>query len=326
LLTRNFVDMSATIGQDIMLARALLLAGEVVAIPTETVYGLAGNALDARAIAKIYSIKRRPQFNPLIAHFANQEQMAPYIATWDERAIALAEAFWPGPLTLLLPKTDLVPDILTAGSSEVAVRVPSHPLTLALLKQLPFPLAAPSANPSGYISPTSAQHVADQLGEAIPYILDGGPCQVGLESTIIGFPKGIPTLYRLGGLALDAIIKIIGPLQVAVPGGESPAAPGMLSSHYAPNKPFYLAAPEALPYPLARLAALRFSTPHPGIPLAQQIILSKSGDLQEAAVNLFAAMRRLEAMEIDAIVAELAPELGLGLAINDRLRRAAIPA
>ncbi|MCB9795228.1 MAG: threonylcarbamoyl-AMP synthase [Alphaproteobacteria bacterium] len=315
----------AEIGVDLERAAGLLREGQIVALPTETVYGLAGDALDPEAILRIYEAKRRPRFNPLIAHVHSLEAARPLIAALPEPAAHLAAAFWPGPLTLLLPRSARVPDLLTAGSARVAVRVPKHPLTLSLLERLGRPLAAPSANPSGYISPTTAQHVADQLGEVLPYILDGGPTEVGVESTIIGFDDGKPTIYRPGGLPIEAIEAVVGPLQVAAPEREGPASPGRLSSHYAPEARVILGDPRALmaAHPGRRLAALPWSRPLPELPAAQQIVLSPSGDPREGAQRLFAALRALDALDAELILAEPAPTEGLGVAINDRLARAA---
>jgi L-threonylcarbamoyladenylate synthase len=189
----------AEVGVDIERAAAFLRKGQLVAIPTETVYGLAGNALDLKSVSSIFETKNRPSFDPLILHVASLEQVSPFVSEFPEKLKCLAEAFWPGPLTVLLPRKASVPDLVTSGLDRVAVRVPNHPLTLALLAQLDFPLAAPSANPFGYISPTQAAHVAAQLGSQVPYILDGGACAVGLESTIVGMEVEQVVIYRLGG-------------------------------------------------------------------------------------------------------------------------------
>jgi L-threonylcarbamoyladenylate synthase len=241
-----------------------------------------------------------------------------------EGARLLANTYWPGPLTLLLPKRDLISDLVTSGLPTVAIRIPNHPLTLSLLQSLEFPLAAPSANPFGYISPTTARHVADQLGAKVPYILDGGPAQVGLESTIVGFENATPTVYRLGGLALNQIERLIGPVDVHTHSTSDPKAPGMLSSHYAPRKPLHLLAPGASPPPGERTGALAFRNVFGGIGQQNQRVLSPTGDLAEAAKNLFAHLRSLDALDLDMLYAELVPNQGLGLAINDRLRRASV--
>ena len=228
------------IGTDIETAADWLRAGEPVAIPTETVYGLAANALDPAAAVKIFEVKNRPAFDPLIVHLADIAAVAQYAADFPPAARALAERFWPGPLTLLLPKRDNIPDLITSGLPRVALRVPAHPVALALLRQLPFPLAAPSANPFGYISPTTAQHVYDQLQGRIPYILDGGPSTVGVESTIIGFEAGVPVVYRLGGLALEDLAAVAGHLKTQLNQSRNPAALGRLFSQYSPRKPLHL--------------------------------------------------------------------------------------
>lgn len=316
----------AQIGTDIVVAKAFLEADNVVGIPTETVYGLAGNALDPDALLTIFRVKNRPSFDPLIVHTDSLNKLDRFVTHIPEPARRLAAAFWPGPLTLLLPKRNLIPDLVTAGLPTVAIRIPRHPLTLSLLQSLDFPLAAPSANPFGYISPTSAQHVADQLGDQIPYILDGGPATIGLESTIIGFDNDQLTVYRLGGMALEQIEQVVGSVSVRTHSTSNPAAPGMLSSHYAPRKPLILLAPGASPKPGERVGALAFREPFSGINPDYQRILSPTGDLNEAAKNLFAHLRTLDSLPIDTIYAEEVPNRGVGSAINDRLRRASVPA
>ena len=314
------------IGTGIRAAKQYLEQGNVVGIPTETVYGLAGNALNPDAVLEIFRVKNRPAFDPLIVHTDSLDKLTRYVRDVPETARKLAETFWPGPLTLLLPKLDIIPDLVTSGLATVAIRIPNHPLTLSLLRLLDFPLAAPSANPFGYISPTTAQHVADQLGDRIPYVLDGGPCGVGIESTIIGFPDGkLPTVYRLGGMALEQIEAVIGPVAVQQHSTSNPQAPGMLSSHYAPRKPFILlkTGESIPPHPHVRAGALAFREPFGGIAGEHQRVLSPTGDLTEAAKNLFAHLRALDTMDVDVIYAEPLPNHGLGLAMNDRLKRAA---
>ena len=313
------------IGTDINYAIQLLQAEAVVAIPTETVYVLAGNALSAKAVSTIFEVKNRPSFDPLIIHTSQFERIAGFITDMPEAARKLASRFMPGPLTLLLPKSDDIPDIVTAGSPRVAVRIPAHPMTQELLAALDFPLAAPSANPFGYISPTTAQHVADQLGDKIPYILDGGPCLVGVESTIVGFEDGQVVVYRKGGIAVEDIEAVVGPVVARPHSASNPAAPGMLKSHYAPSAPVVLGdiTNLLLQYKEQKAGAITFRKAAPGISPERQLVLSPGGDLVEAARNLFAGMRRLDALQLDVILAELLPEEGLGRAINDRLRRAA---
>ncbi len=314
------------IGKDIKSAIKYLEAGDLVAIPTETVYGLAANALNENAVTKIFKVKNRPTFDPLIVHTDNIEKIQNFVTEISPEATLLAQHFWAGALTLLLPKKTIIPDLVTSGSPLVAIRIPNHPLTLALLKNLAFPLAAPSANPFGYISPTTAQHVAMQLGDKIPYILDGGECALGLESTIVGFENGIPTIYRKGGISVEAIEKIIGKVQVKTFSTSNPQAPGMLKSHYAPGIPLILGEIEKLipKFENNKIGILSFQKYFSQIPKNQQINLSPSGNLEEAAKNLFAAMRQLDQMNLDIILTELLPEKELGRAINDRLRRAAV--
>ena len=316
------------IGTDIAYAARLLTEGQLVGIPTETVYGLAANALDDKAVAHIFAVKNRPHFDPLIVHLSSVSALQDYALNLPSRAAELASRFMPGPLTLLLPKKDIIPDLVTAGSALCAFRIPAHPMTQDLLASLDFPLAAPSANPFGYISPTTAAHVAQQLGAQIPYILDGGPCQIGLESTIAGMEGDEIVIYRKGGLSVEAIEAICGPVRVATHSSSNPLAPGMLKSHYAPRIPLRLLEdPNNFPFGNAdRLAALVFKDYLTGIPEDRQIRLSPNGDLEEAARLLFSAMRELDATDAQGIVAELMPERGLGRAINDRLRRAAAEA
>jgi L-threonylcarbamoyladenylate synthase len=314
----------AHIGQDIRVAKAYLETGNVVGLPTETVYGLAGSALNSDAILTIFRVKNRPAFDPLIVHTDSLQKVDQFVSGIPEAARLLADTYWPGPLTLLLPKRDLISDLVTSGLPTVAVRIPNHPLTLSLLRLLDFPLAAPSANPFGYISPTTAQHVADQLGAMVPYILDGGPAQVGLESTIVGFENDTPIVYRLGGLALNQIEGLVGPVNVRTHSTSDPQAPGMLTSHYAPRKPLILLAPGTSPPPGERTGALAFRNLFSGIDHQNQRVLSPTGDLAEAAKNLFSHLRALDALDLDVLYAEPVPNLGLGQAINDRLRRASV--
>jgi L-threonylcarbamoyladenylate synthase len=317
----------AQIGTDVASAREFLQEGKLVGIPTETVYGLAGNALDAEAVALIFETKNRPNFDPLILHTSSLERVGDFVSEFPAQLKQLAEGFWPGPLTLLLPKKPIVPDLVTSGLDRVAVRVPNHSLTLELLDALDFPLAAPSANPFGYISPTQPSHVEVQLGEKIPYILDGGPCAVGLESTIVGMEEDELVVYRLGGLEVDEIEKLVGPVRIRDNSSSNPAAPGQLESHYAPRKPFLLGdLKELIAENLekeADFAVLSFSEFFPEVKVERQIALSPTGDLHEAAKNLFSAMRKLDESPVSLILTELAPDAGLGKAINDRLRRAA---
>ncbi|CAN5363765.1 L-threonylcarbamoyladenylate synthase [soil metagenome] len=315
----------AAIGTDIDFAKNLLIKGELVAIPTETVYGLAGNAFNPGAVTKIFQVKNRPEFDPLITHTNDLAKVKKYVKNIPEQAKQLAEAFWPGPLTLLLAKDDHIPDIVTSGLATVAVRIPNHPLTLELLGNLDFPVAAPSANPFGYISPTTASHVADQLGAKISYILDGGPCKIGIESTIIGFEDSKPVVYRLGGMSVEEIEKIAGKVSIKPHSSSNPLAPGMLKSHYAPKNNLIIGDINVLlsQFDIKDIAILSLKDSYPGLESDRQIILSRAGDLNEAAKNLFSAMRYLDTLPVQFILTELMPDRGLGRAINDRLQRAA---
>jgi L-threonylcarbamoyladenylate synthase len=320
----------AEIGKDIIKAKAILDAGELVGIPTETVYGLAGNALQSDAVAKIFETKNRPSFDPLILHTSSLDKVYDFVLDIPEVLRKLADAFWPGPLTLLLPRKSNVPDLVTSGLETVAVRIPSHPLTRSLLTSLDYPLAAPSANPFGYISPTQASHVNDQLGNKIQYILDGGLCEVGLESTIIGLEEGEVTVFRLGGLDLTLIEDIVGPVQVMSHSSSNPKAPGLLKSHYAPSKPFILGDIEELVERYQQkgsdFAVMTFQQDLSQVAERNKIILSPRGNMKEAAKNLFSAMRILDSMDVSVILSELMPNEGLGKAINDRLKRASVQA
>ncbi|GGK75617.1 threonylcarbamoyl-AMP synthase [Rufibacter glacialis] len=315
----------ADIGKDIQRAATFLSQGKLVAIPTETVYGLAANAFDEAAVVKIFEAKNRPAFDPLIVHTFAVSEIAGIVREVPDVAYVLAERFWPGPLTLILPKGERVPFLVTSGHDSVGVRIPRHPLTLDLLRQLPFPVAAPSANPFGYVSPTTAQHVQDQLGSRIPYILDGGACAVGIESTILSLNGDEVEVLRLGGLALEELEEVVHISKARIKTSSSnPTAPGMLSSHYSPRKKVLLGSIEAN-LPLvdgARIGVISLKKNFPQVPIGQQIQLSASGDLGEAARSLFSALRTLDEQPIDLILAEPMPEQGLGRAINDRLQRA----
>ena len=318
--------MKTKIGADISTAASYLTKSELVAIPTETVYGLAANALNEDAVLKIYVAKNRPQFNPLIMHVASFEQAKKYIKDIPAEAEQLAAAFWPGPLTMLFNKQQNVPDLVTAGSKRVAIRVPNHPLTLQLLSQLEFPVAAPSANPSGYVSPTTAEHVYEGLQSKIPYILDGGACGVGVESTIIGWNEnGETELYRLGGIAVEQIEAVIGKtIKHHKKVSDNPNTPGQLKSHYATHTPLYLGnIDELLPlFADKKIILISFNQYRDEIKKEQQFVLSANGNANEAAKNLFRVLREADNMDADVILAELLPDEGLGRAVNDRMERA----
>ncbi|MCX8491953.1 MAG: L-threonylcarbamoyladenylate synthase [Cyclobacteriaceae bacterium] len=316
----------AEIGTDILKAKSLLKNGELVGIPTETVYGLAGNALNVSAVAKIFQAKDRPFFDPLIIHVADIDAIDAYVEKIPALATKLANTFWPGPLTLVLPRKINIPDLVTSGIDTVGIRCPSHPLTNQLLRELSFPLAAPSANPFGYISPTKASHVNDQLGEKINYILDGGECTVGIESTIIGFENGLPQILRMGGLSVEEIESVAGKITVHLHSTSNPKAPGQLQSHYSPKKKLVLDDLKkwVTTYGSDRVGVLAFKELQNQIEPGHQRVLSPTGDLTEAAQNLFSYLRQLDQLNIQVIVAEEVPEVGLGRAINDRLRRASV--
>lgn len=314
------------IGTDLNKARTSLKNGELVAIPTETVYGLAANGLDATAVLKIFEAKQRPFFDPLILHIHSLEKVNSLVRYFDDRLMKLAKTFWPGPLTLLLPKKHLIPDIVTSGLSQVAIRIPNHSLTLQLLEQLDFPLAAPSANPFGYISPTKAEHVAKQLGDKVAYILDGGSCEIGLESSIVGVEEGDVCVYRLGGLSIEQLEAVIGKVTLKVNLSGNPKAPGQLKSHYAPTKPLFFGELNSLIQHQSgkKIIYLCFGDIPPLEEGVTVLNLSAKKNLQEAAKNLFSFLRQADELEGDVIIAQSLPMEGLGLAINDRLKRAAV--
>ncbi len=321
--------LSASDSESIRLAARIIKDGGLVAFPTETVYGLGCDAMNAVAAAKVFEAKQRPQFDPLIVHIADHKQLESVIASLPPLAQQLIDAFWPGPLTLVLPKHPTVPDLITAGLSTVAVRMPSQSVAQALIREAGTPIAAPSANLFGYVSPTSAQHVSDGLGTQVDIILDGGSCPIGVESTIVSLIGLQPELLRPGSITLEQLSAVIGPLRRASPANEQPVAPGQLSRHYATR---------------TRLTILDSVGARPilkdderaGLLIHSQgrdtddrfvavEVLSSTGDLREAARHLFAALRRLDSLGLDRIYAEPCKEEGLGLAIMDRLRRCATP-
>ena len=308
------------------LAQQALTANEIIAIPTETVYGLAGNAFSETAIKKIFDLKKRPFYNPLIVHIKSAEYLTNVACNIPEIAVKMAKEFWPGPLTLILNKQQNIPDMVTAGKPTVAVRVPNHPLTLKLLEQLDFPLAAPSANPFGSISSTNVEHVFNYFKNTLEVILDGGECEKGLESTIIGFEENQPILFRLGAISIEDIEKVTGKVLLKTRGiGTDLTAPGMLSRHYSPATDTYLTdnITEYLKlYRDKKIGLLLFKDSIQANGIFHQEVLSKSGDLTEAAKELYAALHRLDKLNLDVIIAERFPDIGLGTTINDRLQRA----
>ncbi len=299
-------------------AAALIRAGRLVAFPTETVYGLGGDATNDETVAAIFSAKSRPSFNPLIVHLLRADE-AERLAEIDGRAALMMQRFWPGPLSLVLRRAPRCPISLlaSAGLDTLALRVPAHPVAQALLRASGRPIAAPSANRSGKVSPTTANDVAAELDGRIDAILDGGACRVGIESTVLDLSGQKPMLLRPGGVALEAIEALLGPIEQAAD-SDTPSSPGMLASHYAPTTPLRLNATSVN----AGEALLAFG-PNAPSGAAKSLSLSDSGNLDEAAAHLFAMLRALDRPEFSAIAVMPIPETGLGRAINDRLRRAA---
>jgi L-threonylcarbamoyladenylate synthase len=298
---------------------------ELIAIPTETVYGLAGNAFSNLAVKKIFELKNRPAHNPLIVHIKSSDYLPNIAEDIPEKAFELAKNFWPGPLTLVLKRKKNILDTITSGKDTVAIRVPNHPLSLELLNQLDFPLAAPSANPFGQISPTSAEHVFSYFKNDLDVILDGGECKSGVESTIIGFEENQAILYRYGAISVEEIEQVIGEIRFLTKDDKKPSAPGMLSKHYAPRKEIYFT------NKVSELAN-NFQNKKIGFILYKDFtfinkncfkeVLSESGNLTEATMNLYEALHKLDNSDCDLIIAEKFPDEGLGRTINDRLIRA----
>jgi L-threonylcarbamoyladenylate synthase len=313
-------------GTNIDVAAKLLRDGALVAIPTETVYGLAANALNPEAVLRIYEAKGRPAFNPLIVHVHDAGEFEKYAQEVPAIVKELALEFCPGPLTFVLPKKSIVPDIVTGGGETVALRVPGHPLTLKLLAQLEFPLAAPSANPFGYISPVAAMHVAEQLADKVSYILNGGPCMIGVESTVVMPENGKVIVLRIGGVPIEELERVVGKVELRINSSSDPKSPGQLKSHYAPRIPLVLGNVQELAAQHAgkKIALLTLGDEQVSGEVVAKEVLSHKHDLKEAASNLFAAMRRLDKSDADIIIAQLMPDYGFGMAMNDRLFRAAL--
>lgn len=322
-------DCETVICHDAAVAAELLRTGHLVAFPTETVYGLGADATNSTSVARIFESKERPQFDPLIVHVADQQAAAELVTEFPRIAARLADAFWPGPLSLVLPKRPAIPDLVTAGLPGVGIRVPRHPLAQELLKKAGCPVAAPSANRFGGLSPTTASHVLDGLRGRIDAVLDGGSCAVGLESTVLSLMTDAPTILRPGGISLEEIQDVIGPVRQAVsdPTLDNAAqpAPGMLSRHYAPRTTLIVVDPDAeLPPTEGQRCGLLTWGPTvvPGSFTAVRQ-LSADGDLRACAANFFAALRSLDSEDLDVIIAIRFPAAGLGIALNDRLHRAA---
>lgn len=319
--------MPAEVSTDVRRAAEILRSGGLVAFATETVYGLGADAGNPAAVARIFEAKGRPRFDPLIVHVADRDQARTLVTEFPEAAERVARAFWPGPLTLVLPKREVVPDLVTAGLPTVALRVPAHEQALALLRAADRPVAAPSANRFGGLSPTTAQHVLEQLGDQIDLVLDGGPCRIGVESTILDLAGSVPRILRPGGITLEELAPYFdGGIAVehgAVPPGEAAPAPGMLRHHYAPRTPLVLVEDWGQVAADAETAVLAFDHAPPGR-FHRVEVLSPTGNLREAAARFFAALRRLDACGAERIVAVRFPPRGLGVALNDRLTRASV--
>ncbi len=308
--------------EQIALAAKHIQEGKLVAFPTETVYGLGANALDANAVARIFELKERPSFDPLIVHIARLEDIEQLTSTHDERVYQLAELFWPGPLTMILPKSSIVPDIVTSGLETVGIRMPGHPIAQELIRLAGCPIAAPSANKFGQLSPTKAHHVQKQLPD-VDYLLDGGQSDVGIESTIIRLNNKGFEILRHGIITKEEIEKVLPYHALSEEEQNNIVSPGMLKSHYSPGKPIYIQSEKTIQHTDRSKAGI-LSFCGSDITGYQQVeILSPEKDLKTAAVNLFAAIHRLEDSDVSYIIAEQVPETGIGIAIMDKLRKAA---
>lgn len=305
-------------------AARLLKEGEVVAIPTETVYGLAGNAFEPKALAKIFAAKERPTFDPLIVHIADIAQLSDIAKDIPDSAYKLANAYWPGPMTMILPKKDCIPDLCTSALPSVAVRFPSHPIAQAIIKESGLPLAAPSANLFKHVSPTTAEHVAAQLAERIAGIVDGGACSVGVESSIISL-VGEPTVLRPGAITPEMFAKVLGNVKIkesTSKPGQPMQAPGQCDTHYKPQVPLYFGIlPEGYTLPKH---TVRIAFGNQDGPIPATVNLSETGDMTEATAKLYAYMHDLDLPEYDLILVDPIPNTGVGMALNDRLKRASI--
>ena len=312
------------IGNDVAHAARLLEQGKLVAIPTETVYGLAANALDSKALAEIYRVKNRPSFNPLILHIPNWDAAKKYVTHFPKEAEKIAHHFWPGSISILLPKSDILPDVLTAGLSHVVLRVPNHPLTLELLNRIDFPLAAPSANISNTVSPTSVNHVNLGIGDKIDYILDGGNCKIGIESTIVSIENGKVQILRDGGISREDITHQTG-LQISLSKQKTVQTPGQLRKHYATQKPLYIveSISEYIKENPTQNCSKLYYEENDNHDVENIYYLSKNYDLSEIANQLFSIMRLADKDPTDCIIIEPIKLKGIGRAIGDRLKRAA---
>ncbi len=310
--------VSAYLKKNVKMAAEILKKGGLVVFPTETVYGLGANALDPQAVSKIFDVKKRPRFDPLIVHLARVEEAKKYVTQWPPLAEKLSQAFWPGPLTLVLYKNQIIPSIVTAGLPTVALRVPSHPIARSLLEEAGVPIAAPSANPFGFLSPTQTKHVAETIGKKVDLVLEAGPTPLGLESTVISLIERKPKILRLGSLSLEEIKKLFPEVEIAE--SEQIVSPGQLRKHYATHTPLKIFRGQAVK---EKNAALLAFSEKPKTSVFKEIkILSPKKDLKEAAANFFSFLYELDQKNYQAIYVEPVPEEGLGRAIMDRIKRA----
>ena len=304
-------------------AAQIIRDGGLVAFPTETVYGLGADGLNPIAAAKIFEAKNRPSFNPLILHISQIEQLFEIGECANPAVKKLTEKFWPGPLTLVIPKKEIVPDIITSGNNTVAVRMPDHPVALELIELAGTPIAAPSANVFGQLSPTDAQHVIKQLGNKIDAVIDGGKCKVGVESTILEITESKMFLLRHGGLSVEEIEETVGKIKIKEHNADKPNSPGQLMQHYSPNIPLRILTDQILRENKSKkIGALLFQKNNYDFEFESVMFLSLKGDSREAAANFFSMLHQFEKENIDMIVAEPVEEIGLGRAIMDRLRKA----
>ncbi len=307
--------------ENIERAASIIKSGGLVSFPTETVYGLGGNALDPKAVARIFEAKQRPSFDPLITHIADLEMLDQIAVIKNNKVFDIIEKFWPGSLTIIVPKKEIIPPIVTSGLETMAIRMPDHQTALELIRMSTGAVAAPSANPFGYLSPTTAQHVEEPLGNKIEMILDGGPCRIGVESTVLDLTGEKPLVLRPGGLSLEDLRSVIEDVEIFNRTTVSPTSPGQLKMHYSPTKPLYIV--DSIDQVVDRngAGALLFKDSQTtGFSAVE--ILSAKGDTVEAAANLFKALHKLDKQDITKIYAERLPETGLGRAVMDRIYKA----
>ena len=315
--------MIEQIRDQISKAAEIIRGGGLVAFPTETVYGLGADGLNPVAVAKIFEVKNRPTFNPLILHIENKDRLNTVCEIPSDKVYDLINEFWPGPLTLVLPKKSNVPAIVTGGLETVAIRMPDNSIALELIRQSDTPIAAPSANLFGQLSPTRAVHVQKQLGEKIDMILDGGKCSIGIESTILLIENEEVTVLRHGGIPVESLREVIGEIKLFPKKSDRPNAPGQLPFHYSPQTPILMLTLENIEkHKNQKIGAIFFKGNYSKFNFAREIILSRSGSLSEAAANLFSTLHKLDDMQLDCILIEPFPPEGLGVALMDRIQKA----